>query len=101
MRLLTVFTIILLPLTLIAGIFGMNGLDLNQIEVIPGGFIVISITMVCIAGGLLAYFIKRRWVLYREKDKYHGFLLENKESPQKTDAKSQVNYHIFKREKNG
>lgn len=101
MRLLTIFTIIILPLTLIVGIFGMNGLDLNQIEVIPGGFIVISIMMLCIAGGLLAYFIKKRWVLYREKDKYHGFLLENKESPQKTDAKSQVNYHIFKREKNG
>ncbi|CAN5521410.1 magnesium transporter CorA family protein [soil metagenome] len=101
MRLLTVFTIILLPLTLITGIFGMNGLDLNEIEVIPGGFIAVIITMVCIAGGLLTYFIKKRWVLNREKDKYHGFLLENNESPQKSDAKSQVKYHIFKREKNG
>ena len=101
MRLLTVFTIIFLPLTLITGILGMNGIDLNEIEVIPGGFIVVIIIMVCIAGGLLTYFIKKRWLLKREKDKYHGFLLENNESPQKSNGKSQVKYHIFKREKNG
>lgn len=100
MRLLTVFTIIFLPLTLITGILGINGIDLNEIEVIPGGFIVVNIIMVCIAGGLLAYFIKKRWLLKREKDKYHGFLLENTESPQKSDAKGQVKYHIFKGKKN-
>lgn len=101
MRLLTVFTIILLPLTLIVGVYGMNGFDLNEIELIPGGFIVVIIMMACIVGGLLTYFIKKRWVLNREKDKYHGFLMENNESPQKSNAKSQVKYHIFKGEKNG
>jgi magnesium transporter len=101
MRLLTVFTVIILPLTLIAGIYGMNGLDLNEIQAMPSGFILVIITMVCVAGGLLAFFIKKRWMLIREKDKYHGFLLENNESPQKSDTKSQVEYHIFKREKDG
>ena len=31
MRILTIFATILLPLTLVAGIYGMNGLDLNNL----------------------------------------------------------------------
>ena len=99
MRLLTVFTVILLPLTLVAGIYGMNGLDLNKLGELPSGFFIIIILMVCVAAGLLTFFIRKKWVLLREKDKYHGFLLENNESPQKSAAKSQVKYHIFKSEK--
>ena len=43
MRLLTVFSTILLPLTFITSIFGMQGFDLNNIQSIPQGFRVICI----------------------------------------------------------
>ncbi|CAN5788161.1 hypothetical protein BH23THE1_BH23THE1_06740 [soil metagenome] len=35
MRILTVFSVILLPLSLIVGIYGMNGLDLTKLNDIP------------------------------------------------------------------
>ena len=45
MRILTIFSVILLPLTLIAGIYGMNGLDLSHLSNIPSGFVTVSLTM--------------------------------------------------------
>lgn len=66
MKVLTIFTVIILPLTLIAGIYCMNGLDFNEIEAMPAGFIVVIITMICVGGGLLALFIKKQWLLVRE-----------------------------------
>jgi magnesium transporter len=65
LRVLTVISVILLPLTLIASIFGMNvGL--------PGGgdpatssntvFWVIIATMVVVLGGMLAVFRRRGWL---------------------------------------
>lgn len=95
MKMLTIFTVILLPLTLIAGIYGMNGLDLNNLQTIPGGFIIVIITMIVIGGGLLLLFIKKQWLLIREKDMGQG---ENNELPRKSNAKGQIDYHIFKRE---
>lgn len=38
MRVLAIFTVILLPLVLIAGIYGMNGIDLENITQVPLGF---------------------------------------------------------------
>jgi magnesium transporter len=103
MRVLTIFTVIMLPLTLIAGIYGMNGIDLNEIQVVPEGFIVVIITMICVGGGLLAYFIKKQWLLIRERDKQIGVHSEDNELHRKSNAnaKGQVDYHIFKREKDG
>ena len=42
MRTLTIFAAILLPLTLVVGIYGMNGLDLNLTS-LPSGFIIVCI----------------------------------------------------------
>ncbi len=53
MRVLTIFTVILLPLTLIAGVWGMNGLDLNKFDTLPTGFLLVIIMMACVGGGLL------------------------------------------------
>ena len=66
MRILTIFGIILLPLTLIAGIYGMNGLDLNKLNILPVGFIFVIVTMVCIGVGLLFFFVKKQWIFARE-----------------------------------
>jgi magnesium transporter len=62
MRILTIFTVILLPLTLIAGIYGMNGVDLQNLQTIPTGFFVLLAIMVVIAIGLLLFFIKKQWL---------------------------------------
>jgi magnesium transporter len=66
MRLLTIFTVILLPLSLIAGIYGMNGLDLNNISKIPGGFFAVILSMGVIVIVSLLFFIKKKWLLTRE-----------------------------------
>src|SRR5918994_2579989 len=60
LRVLTVFSVILLPLTLIASIFGMN-------VVYPGegtneAFWVIVASMLVLIGGLLAFFRYKRWL---------------------------------------
>src|SRR4029078_11036191 len=68
MKLLTIFTVILLPLTLIAGIYGMNGVDLSNLESVSTGFFIVIIIMVSTAIGLLLYFIKKQWILARPRD---------------------------------
>jgi magnesium transporter len=60
LRLLTVFSVILLPLTLIASIFGMN-VDYPG-EGTAAAFWVISASMVVVIGGLLAFFRYKRWL---------------------------------------
>ncbi|MGZ4386316.1 MAG: CorA family divalent cation transporter [Gaiellaceae bacterium] len=56
----TVFSVLLLPLTLISGIFGMNvhfpGFDTS------GGFWVIVGLMVATIVGLIGFFHYKRWI---------------------------------------
>lgn len=68
MRILTIFSVILLPLTLIAGVYGMNGLDLTKLGEIPSGFAIVMITMVIITLSLLLFFKQKRWILDNKKD---------------------------------
>jgi hypothetical protein len=88
---LTIFTAILLPLTLLAGINGMNGLDLNNIAAMPVGFLVVIATMAVAAIGLIFFFIRKKWLLVRDtkitKQKFtekqvnrHESKLEHKQS---------------------
>jgi magnesium transporter len=63
MRILTIFTAILLPLALIAGIYGMNGIDLKNITEIPLGFIAVLVTMAMTVIAFLVFFIKKRWIV--------------------------------------
>jgi magnesium transporter len=60
LRVLTVFSVILLPLTLIASLFGMN-------VIYPGegtheAFWVIVALMFAVVGGLLGFFRYKRWL---------------------------------------
>jgi magnesium transporter len=68
MRILTVFTVVLLPLTLIAGVYGMNGLDLNNLYSLPSGFILITIIMIVIAVGLVLLFVKKQWLMSKDNN---------------------------------
>lgn len=61
MRVLTVISVIMLPLTLISGIYGMNLEWLPAADTFYGFFIIIGF-MVLIAGGMLLYFRKRGFI---------------------------------------
>lgn len=63
MRILTIFTAILLPITLIAGIYGMNGLDLKNLAQVPNGFLVVLLSMVFIVVGLTIFFVRKGWIV--------------------------------------
>lgn len=63
MRTLPIFTAILLPLTLITGIYGMNGLDLTNISNIPLGFMIVVITMIVMAIFLFWLFRQKQWIM--------------------------------------
>jgi magnesium transporter len=60
MRILTVISVIMLPLSLISGIYGMN--VLLPIAQSPSAFFAILGLMVAIAGGMLLYFKRRKWL---------------------------------------
>jgi magnesium transporter len=63
MRILTIFTAILLPLALIAAIYGMNGIDLKNITEIPVGFVTVLVSMAVTAIAFVIFFIKKRWIV--------------------------------------
>lgn len=62
MKTLTIFSVIILPLSLLAGIFGMNTTDGMPFLQDPIGFWKILIVMVIGTFGMLAYFKKKRWL---------------------------------------
>ena len=66
MRILTIFSVILLPLTLIAGIYGMNGLDLTKLSDIPPGLLIVLVTMALISILLLIFFKRKQWIFTKE-----------------------------------
>lgn len=63
---LTVFSAVLLPLTFISSVFGMNGLDLNNIWRVPFGFVLVMILMAAAAAALFAFLKAKQWILVRE-----------------------------------
>ena len=59
-KILTIISFIMLPLTLLSGIYGMN-IHL-PLESNPFALIVILLLMALMVGGMLFYFRKRRWI---------------------------------------
>ena len=97
MRVLTLFTVILLPLTLIAEIYGMNGLDLNNLEELPTGFLIVVVSMAAIGIGFLVFFIKKQWLFVRENGKNRqAHHIGGTEHKNHSNNKGQVSYHVFK-----
>jgi magnesium transporter len=68
MRLLTIFTAILLPLGLIAEIYGMNGIDLANITEMPRGFFIALVTVAFIVIRLVLFFVKKRWIVFGKQN---------------------------------
>src|SRR4051812_17959332 len=60
-RTLTVIATIILPLTLIAGIYGMNFDVIPELHS-PFGYYYSLLLMVVVAGGMLIYFKNKKWI---------------------------------------
>jgi magnesium transporter len=61
MKFLTLYTAVLMPLTVIAGIYGMNFQHMPELAW-PWGYPVALGLMVAVAGGVLLYFRRRGWL---------------------------------------
>lgn len=61
MQILTVITVIFVPLTFLAGIYGMNFENMPELTTRSGYFVVIAI-MLSVAVSQLIYFRRKRWV---------------------------------------
>jgi magnesium transporter len=72
MRILTIF----LPLTLIVGIYGMNGIDMTKINDIPQGFFIVVIIMIIITLISLWFFKKKQWISYSNEDDHNKSIKE-------------------------
>jgi len=66
MRILTVFSVVLLPLSFVTGIFSMSGFSLENVSYIPGGFAVVAGVLVAMAAFSLFIFWKMGWIFARE-----------------------------------
>jgi magnesium transporter len=65
---LTIFSVILLPLTFITGFYGMNGINLNNFFTLPSGLSLVLISMGIILTILIIFFRKKQWI--SQKDYY-------------------------------
>jgi len=61
MKILTIMATVMLPPTLIAGIYGMN-LKLWPSDDHPAGFLAVLIVMIALSIGLVSYFRWRKWI---------------------------------------
>jgi magnesium transporter len=60
MKILTIISVVLLPMTLVASIYGMNiALPFDQH---PLAFLIVLLIMLSAAGGMVAYFRYRHWI---------------------------------------
>jgi magnesium transporter len=66
MRILMVFSVVLLPLSFVTGIFSMSGFNLENVSYIPGGFAVVAGVLAAIAAISLFIFWKMGWIFVRE-----------------------------------
>jgi len=83
MKTLTIFSVILLPLTFITGFYGMNGVNLNNFLIVPSGLGLVIVTMVIIITILMIFFRKKQWI--SQKDYY------NIEKEEKKGKKPKIN----------
>ncbi|MGC2238092.1 MAG: magnesium/cobalt transporter CorA [Pyrinomonadaceae bacterium] len=67
MKTLAVLSAIMLPLTLIAGIYGMNFENMPELKSRNGYFLTLG-SMLFIAAGLIFYFWRKGWIFEKEED---------------------------------
>jgi magnesium transporter len=60
MKILTVVSVIFMPLTFLVGVYGMNFKHMPELEYAYGYYIVIFV-MIAIALGMVYYFKRKKW----------------------------------------
>ena len=78
MRVLTIFSTIILPLSLLISILSLQGFDLNNLNNLPKYFNLLVILMVSITAISLFIFWKKGWIFSNEKT-----IIDNKDSDKK------------------
>jgi len=104
MRILTVFSVILLPLSFVTGIFSMSGFNLENVSDIPRGFAIIAVLLAGISAILLYTFWKRGWIFVREDNNLIDILDANEEQEKhdyRTERRSNDNDRPIKRRHSG
>ncbi len=96
MRVLTIFSTIVLPLTLLLSIFDLQGFDLNNITIVPKHFGLLLLIMSMIAGLTLLVFWKKQWIFSKEY-KLSSEDLEGELSKEKTKRESKITQIFFKK----
>ena len=66
-------------MTFISGVYGMNGLDLNNINSLPLGFLIVVLSMIIVVAVLFIFFKKKQWILVKKDSDNDDELLINKE----------------------
>lgn len=61
MKVLTIMASIFIPLTFLAGIYGMNFENMPELQV-TWAYPIVWVTMIGIAGGMIAYFFRKGWL---------------------------------------
>jgi len=67
MRILTIFSTIVLPLSLLTNVLDIEGFDLNKLNDLPKYFSFLVIMIVLVACISLDIFWKKGWIFYKEK----------------------------------
>lgn len=60
MALLTVFSVVFIPLTFIVGVYGMNFDNMPELHM-PNGYFIAWVVMLLIAAGMLLFFKRKKW----------------------------------------
>jgi magnesium transporter len=94
MKTLTIFSAILLPLTFISSIYGMNGLDLQNFFDFSIGFAIVLATMGAITVGLFIFFKKKRWILAGTDPLDIGFNTSGSKA-ETTDSRQSLDNHTW------
>ncbi|MGA7900585.1 MAG: hypothetical protein WCA39_17185 [Nitrososphaeraceae archaeon] len=58
----------MLPLSFIVGLFGMNGINVNDLSHVSVGVITVAVVMSAIVLAMFYYFKKKEWILYKEQN---------------------------------
>jgi Mg2+ and Co2+ transporter CorA len=64
----TIFDTILLPLTVVAAMYGINGIDLMSTIGLAEGFAIVAMTMLVTIVVTLFFFKKKRWIFDSDDD---------------------------------
>jgi magnesium transporter len=87
MKVLTIMSSIFVPLTFLAGIYGMNFQHMPELQV-TWAYPLIWLTMFAIVGGMLVFFYRRGWIGHRDVKRNTVQVMDLKPVP---NAKSQSN----------